>query len=124
MSPVSPLAIVPAVWLNWSQIDGPRPPSWTAPSIWYAAVAAPHTQSSGKITPVAAMPGVSQTNGSSMSHGGRRCGCEAGRRSLRSYLLAERQLLLHLLDCLLVWRLGDGMDVPGHEVHVGLEDLR
>ena len=37
--------------------------------------------------------------------------------------LAERQLLLHLLDCLLVWRLGDGMDVPGHDVHVGLEDL-
>src|SRR6266508_5444642 len=34
-------------WLNVSQIDAPRPPSLTAPSIWYAAVAAPHRNPAG-----------------------------------------------------------------------------
>ncbi|GAA3335579.1 hypothetical protein GCM10020358_04410 [Amorphoplanes nipponensis] len=31
-------------------MDGPRPPSFTAPSIWYAAVAAPQTKPSGNRT--------------------------------------------------------------------------
>ena len=34
MSPVSPRATLPGVWLNVSQMDMPRPPSSTAPSIW------------------------------------------------------------------------------------------
>ena len=38
----------PGVWENVSQIDGVRPSSATAPSIWYDAVAAPHTKPSGK----------------------------------------------------------------------------
>src|SRR5215207_8428399 len=52
--------MAPAVWLNWSQIDCPRPPSRTPPSIWYAAVAAPQTQPSGKIAAVDDIAGVSQ----------------------------------------------------------------
>src|ERR687897_3036816 len=99
--------MAPPVWLNWSQIDSPRPPSWTAPSIWYAAVAAPHTQSPGKITPVAAMLGVSQTNRSSISNGCRGCGWKVGRHVPRDERSAERQLLLHLFDRLIIWRLGD-----------------
>src|ERR1700729_2439026 len=35
------------VWLNVSQIDGPLPSASGAPSIWYAAVAAPHRNPSG-----------------------------------------------------------------------------
>ncbi|MCQ0013820.1 hypothetical protein [Actinomadura madurae] len=32
-----------------SQIEGPRPSSRAAPSIWYAAVAAPQTKPGGKV---------------------------------------------------------------------------
>src|SRR3954447_2247608 len=35
-------------------MDGPRPSSRTAPSIWYDAVAAPQTKPSGKVTPAKA----------------------------------------------------------------------
>src|SRR5918994_3013469 len=73
---------------------------------------------------MAAMLGVSQTNRFSMSNGHGRCGWKAGLYSLRDSPSAERQLLFHLFDRLLVWRLSDGMDVPGHDVHVRLEDLR
>ncbi len=38
----------PGVWENVSQIDGVRPSSATAPSIWYDAVATPQTKPSGK----------------------------------------------------------------------------
>src|SRR5215212_10788137 len=54
--------MVPAVWLKASQIDSPRPPSRTAPSIWYAAVAAPHTQFSGKTAAVDDITEVSQSD--------------------------------------------------------------
>src|SRR3712207_1152858 len=37
------------MWQKVSQILGPRPSAATAPSIWYAAVAAPQTKSSGKL---------------------------------------------------------------------------
>ena len=37
-----------------SQIDGTRPSSCAAPSIWYEAVAAPQTKPSGKVTPARA----------------------------------------------------------------------
>jgi hypothetical protein len=47
MSPVSPPRTLPGVWLNVSQTDRPRPSSATAPSIWYAAVAAPQVKPSG-----------------------------------------------------------------------------
>src|SRR2546423_13729661 len=40
---------MPGVWLKVSQIEGPRPSSLTAPSIWYDAVATPQTKSSGKV---------------------------------------------------------------------------
>src|SRR5215218_3541266 len=40
--------MLPGVWENVSQMLGPRPPSVTAPSIWYAAVAVPQTKSDGK----------------------------------------------------------------------------
>src|SRR6202042_1814593 len=46
-SPVSPWKVLPGVWLNVSQIDGPFPSASGAPSIWYAAVAAPHRNPSG-----------------------------------------------------------------------------
>ena len=42
MSPVSPPRTLPGVRLNVSQTEGPRPSASVAPSIWYAAVAAPH----------------------------------------------------------------------------------
>ena len=35
-------------------MDGPRPSSRTAPSIWYDAVAAPQTKPSGKVIPARA----------------------------------------------------------------------
>ena len=38
----------PGVWEKVSQIDGVRPSSATAPSIWYDAVATPQTKPSGK----------------------------------------------------------------------------
>src|SRR5947208_2525547 len=44
---VCPTRILPGVWLKRSQIDGPRPSSLTAPSIWYEAVAVPHRKSGG-----------------------------------------------------------------------------
>src|SRR5688572_12089889 len=47
MSPVSPFSTAPGRRLNVSQIEGDRPPSVTAPSIWYDAVAAPHRKSGG-----------------------------------------------------------------------------
>src|SRR5450756_1058524 len=47
MSPWSPPSTRPGVWLKVSQMDGPRPSSVTAPSIWYDAVAAPHRKSWG-----------------------------------------------------------------------------
>ena len=40
-----PPTVRPGVWLKVSQIDGVRPSSVAAPSIWYAAVAAPHRKS-------------------------------------------------------------------------------
>ncbi|CAM5603028.1 hypothetical protein STENM223S_02357 [Streptomyces tendae] len=52
MSPVSPPAVFPGVWLKVSQIEGVRPSSRTAPSIWYAEVAAPHRKAGGKVTGV------------------------------------------------------------------------
>jgi hypothetical protein len=36
------------VWVKRSQIDGPRPSSFTAPSIWYDEVAVPHRNPFGK----------------------------------------------------------------------------
>ena len=50
MSPVSPPSVFPGVWLNTSQIDGLRPSSATAPSIWYEAVALPNTKPCGNRT--------------------------------------------------------------------------
>src|SRR5690606_18315906 len=52
MSPVSPPAVRPGVWLKVSQMDGVRPSSRTAPSIWYAEVAAPQRKTEGKATGV------------------------------------------------------------------------
>src|SRR5207248_151869 len=46
-SPVVPSLMLPGVCANVSQMDGPRPSSWTAPSIWYAEVAVPHRKPSG-----------------------------------------------------------------------------
>ena len=39
----------PGVWLKVSQIEGVRPSSAAAPSIWYAAVAAPQRNPGGKV---------------------------------------------------------------------------
>src|SRR3712207_1048498 len=50
MSPVSPWRTLPGVWEKVSQIEGPRPSSSTAPSIWYEAVAVPHRNPSGNRT--------------------------------------------------------------------------
>ena len=41
---------MPGVWENVSQIEGDRPSSEAAPSIWYAAVAAPQRKPGGKAT--------------------------------------------------------------------------
>src|SRR5215216_6357094 len=62
MSPVEPSEILPGVWEKVSQMLGPRPSSVTAPSIWYAAVAVPQTQSDGK-------PSMSLLLRSSNAHG-------------------------------------------------------
>src|ERR1700722_3970759 len=59
MSPVSPPRTLPGVWLNVSQIDGPRPSVVAAPSIWYAAVAAPQTKSAGNVRTALPEPLVS-----------------------------------------------------------------
>src|SRR6478735_5776362 len=48
MSPVSPPATAPVVRQYVSQIDGVRPSSATAPSIWYAEVATPNRKSRPK----------------------------------------------------------------------------
>src|SRR3712207_2016073 len=50
MSPVSPWRTSPGVWEKVSQMEGPRPSSFTAPSIWYEAVAVPHRNPSGNRT--------------------------------------------------------------------------
>ena len=47
---MSPFQVRPGVWLKVSQMEGPRPSSWAAPSIWYAAVAAPSRKSFGMRT--------------------------------------------------------------------------
>jgi hypothetical protein len=39
---------LPGVWLKVSQIEGVRPSSRTAPSIWYAEVAEPQRKAGGK----------------------------------------------------------------------------
>src|SRR4051812_47439594 len=54
--PVSPLSILPGVAEKVSQIDGARPSSSTAPSIWYAAVAAPQPNCGGNSYGSAAEP--------------------------------------------------------------------
>src|SRR6266516_2425375 len=51
----------PGSWLNVSQIEGPRPSSSTAPSIWKEAVAAPQTKPSGKRSRAAAVDGAEAT---------------------------------------------------------------
>ncbi len=43
---------MPGVWENVSQIEGDRPSSEAAPSIWYAAVALPQRKPGGKATRV------------------------------------------------------------------------
>src|SRR3712207_9582337 len=50
MSPVSPWRTLPGVCEKVSQMEGPRPSSSTAPSIWYEAVAVPHKKPSGNRT--------------------------------------------------------------------------
>src|SRR3712207_3082971 len=50
MSPVSPWRTLPGVWEKVSQIEGPRPSSSIASSIWYEAVAVPHKKLSGNRT--------------------------------------------------------------------------
>src|SRR5262245_1905712 len=47
--PSSPLRIFPGVEVKRSQMLSPRPSSPTAPSTWYAAVAAPQTKPGGKL---------------------------------------------------------------------------
>jgi len=46
-SPVSPMNVRLGVCENVSQMLGPRPSTAADPSIWYAAVAAPQTNSGG-----------------------------------------------------------------------------
>jgi hypothetical protein len=60
---------LPGVWLKVSQIDGVRPSSRTAPSIWYADVAAPHRKAGGKVTGVA---GFSESGMEALPKGSRR----------------------------------------------------
>src|SRR5438552_11793634 len=47
MSPVCPPWTAPFLAQNASQTPAPRPSSRAAPSIWYAAAAAPHTNPLG-----------------------------------------------------------------------------
>src|SRR4051794_19783231 len=49
MSPVSPLSIAPGTRQKVSQIDGVRPSTSIAPSIWYAEVATPQRKSAGRL---------------------------------------------------------------------------
>ncbi|BDH03660.1 hypothetical protein HEK131_08870 [Streptomyces seoulensis] len=46
-----------------SQIEGVRPPSRTAPSIWYAEVAAPQRKAGGKVTSEATGDTVEEESG-------------------------------------------------------------
>jgi hypothetical protein len=46
---VSPFTTAPGMRANASQIESVRPSSCAAPSIWYAAVAAPNTNAGGKL---------------------------------------------------------------------------
>ena len=50
--PSLPSAMAPGTWQNSSQMDGSRPSSSAAPSIWKAEVAAPHWNDSGNLTPL------------------------------------------------------------------------
>src|SRR3954447_23664641 len=68
MSPLSPSTTRPGVCAKVSQIDGVRPSSATAPSIWYAAVAAPHRKPGGKASDVAVLSWAMDVTGSSL-HG-------------------------------------------------------
>ena len=52
-------AVLSGVWLKVSQIDGPRPPSCTAPSIWYDAMATPSSKPGGSSRAVSAAVAVS-----------------------------------------------------------------
>ena len=45
---MSPFTTAPGTRANASQMESVRPSSWAAPSIWYAAVAAPNTKPGGK----------------------------------------------------------------------------
>ena len=47
---MSPFATAPGTRANVSQMDGERPSSEAAPSIWYDAVAAPQRKPGGKLT--------------------------------------------------------------------------
>ncbi len=49
ISPVSPLAILPGIWLNASQTEKPFPPSSHPPSTWYEEVEVPNLKSAGKV---------------------------------------------------------------------------
>ena len=52
-----PPATRPGTLAKVSQIEGPRPPWAAAPSIWYAEVAAPHTNPVGNnVSPVMPPP--------------------------------------------------------------------
>src|SRR6476469_4150047 len=53
MSPVSPFITMPGVWANRVQMLGPAPSAMGEPSIWWAAVAAPHRKPSGNAYPPA-----------------------------------------------------------------------
>src|SRR5205085_10127086 len=46
--PLSPPVMTPGVWLNVCQMLGPAPSASGDPSIWYEAVAEPHTKPRGK----------------------------------------------------------------------------
>src|SRR5512140_2105953 len=48
--------MVPGLWVKRSQIDGPRPSSFTAPSTWYDEVAVPHRNPFGKPEGAAPVP--------------------------------------------------------------------
>ena len=67
MSPVSPFQTAPGVWLKVSQIDGPRPSAWTAPSIWYEAVAVPQRKPGGKGRGGPSLRGVGGAHGAKIS---------------------------------------------------------
>ena len=49
VSPVDPSIMFPLMWANLSQMLSPFPSTFHPPSIWYAAVAAPHMKPSGNV---------------------------------------------------------------------------